>query len=263
MLRILTERFFAIRSSSQGRRLALSFENLETRNLLSTAAVISWKMAPQITLNPAHGNAPDLPNTSAYVSPAGGYQVLLDASKTQGTRANSTFTWTISASGQAVASVQGKKAAVALPEGPYSVQLTVNGVKGAAGARGCRAGHRGQGCPYRFDRRFLCFGGRQSERQRTLFPQAAAMGLFARPGHESPKCQGSSLDPGRPGPIRPGTPEEQSTPGRHVRLGGRLRGGRSTRGCSHRCPAMSIRTTRYPARSRKFARSSARIPSTS
>ena len=133
MLRILTERFIVTRSSTHKRCSALSFENLETRDLLSTTAIISWKMAPQIALDPAHGNAPDLPNTAAYVSPAGGYQVLLDASKTQDLQANSTFTWTISESGQAVASVQGKKASVALPEGPYSVQLTVNGVRGATG----------------------------------------------------------------------------------------------------------------------------------
>ncbi|WZO97050.1 SGNH/GDSL hydrolase family protein [Isosphaeraceae bacterium EP7] len=95
--------------------------------------MISWEMAPRIALNPAHGNAPALPNTSAYASPAGGYQVLLDASKTQALKANSTFTWTISESGQAVASVRGKKPSVTLPEGQYSVQLTVNGVRGASG----------------------------------------------------------------------------------------------------------------------------------
>ena len=132
MLRILTGRFAVSRASALKRRCPLSFENLETRNLLSTAAVISWQMAPQIAPDRAHGNAPDLPNTSAYVNPAGGYTVLLDASKTPDLRANSTFTWTISESGQVVASVSGKKASVALPEGPYAVQLTVNGVRGSA-----------------------------------------------------------------------------------------------------------------------------------
>jgi len=133
MLRILPERSIILRSSAPKRRSSLSFENLETRALLSSAAVISWKMAPQIALDPAHGNAPDLPNTSAYVSPAGGYQVLLDASKTPDLQPSSTYTWTISEAGQTVASVQGEKSSVSLPEGPYTVQLTVNGVRGASG----------------------------------------------------------------------------------------------------------------------------------
>ena len=133
MLRRLTERSNILRSSAPKRRSSLSFENLETRALLSSAAVISWKLAPQIALDPAHGNAPDLPNTSAYVSPVGGYQVLLDASKTPGLQPGSTYTWTISEAGQTVASAQGEKSSVALPEGPYTVQLTVSGVRGASG----------------------------------------------------------------------------------------------------------------------------------
>jgi hypothetical protein len=40
-------------------------EMLEVRTLLSSAAVIQWSMAPRITLDPAHGNEPDLPNTPA------------------------------------------------------------------------------------------------------------------------------------------------------------------------------------------------------
>ena len=133
MLRRLRERSNILRSSAPKRRSSLSFENLETRALLSSAAVISWKMAPQIALDPAHGNAPDLPNTSAYVSLVGGYQVLLDASKTPGLQPGSTYNWTISQAGQTVASAQGEQSSVALPEGPYTVQLTVNGVRGASG----------------------------------------------------------------------------------------------------------------------------------
>ena len=131
MLRPLTDRSNRHRASAPHRRLTLSIEVMETRQLLTTAAVISWKMAPQIAPDSAHGNAPDLPNTSAYVNPAGGYQVLLDASKTPGIQPTSTYTWTVSAAGQAVATVQGEEASVSLPEGPYTVQLTVNGVVGA------------------------------------------------------------------------------------------------------------------------------------
>ncbi|WP_406698429.1 SGNH/GDSL hydrolase family protein [Singulisphaera sp. Ch08] len=131
MSRFLTEMSNLLRSSAPKRRRAFSVEILESRALLSSTAVISWKMAPRIVLDPAHGNAPSLPNTPAYVSPEGGYKVLLDATKTPGLRPRSTFNWAISESGQVIASVQGKKSSVSLPEGPYSVQLTVNGVRGS------------------------------------------------------------------------------------------------------------------------------------
>ncbi len=133
MLRLFPGRSNCPGSSATRRRSSFSVETLETRALLSTAAVISWKMAPQIALDPAHGNAPDLPNTSAYVNPVGGYQVLLDASKTPDLQASSSYTWTISESGQTVATVQGEKSSVSLPEGPYSVQLTVSGLRGSGG----------------------------------------------------------------------------------------------------------------------------------
>ena len=133
MLRCLTGRPNVRRSPAPRRRSALAFEGLDARLLLSSAAVISWRMAPQIAVDPAHGNAPVLPNTSAYVNPAKGYRVLLDASKTPGIQPGSTYVWTISAAGQAVATLQGKDASVALPEGPYSVELTVYGVRGAGG----------------------------------------------------------------------------------------------------------------------------------
>ena len=133
MLRILPERSKLQRPSGPKRGWVSSLESMETRLLLSAAAVISWRMAPQIALDPAHGNAPDLPNTSAYVNPAGGYQVLLDASKTPGLRPTSNYQWTISESGQVVATAQGERPSVSLPQGPYTVQLTVNGVRGADG----------------------------------------------------------------------------------------------------------------------------------
>ncbi len=122
-----------LRSAFVRQRRAFSVEILETRALLSSAAVISWKMAPQIVLDKAHGNAPDLPNTSAYVNPAGGYQVLLDASHSQGVQRSTTFTWTISESGQTVATVQGRKPEVTLPEGPYTVELSAKGLQGTTG----------------------------------------------------------------------------------------------------------------------------------
>ena len=132
MLRTLSDQFSAPRTVAPRRRPALTFERIEARMLLSTAAVISWKMAPQIALDPAHGNAPDLPNTPAYVNPAGGYRVLLDASGTPGVRPTSTCIWTVTAAGRPVATVQGEEASVSLPEGPYSLQLTVSGLRGAA-----------------------------------------------------------------------------------------------------------------------------------
>ena len=133
MLRLLLRRSNVPRSAAPGRRSRPSFEGLESRGLLSTAAVISWRMAPQIAPDPAHGGAPDLPNTAAYVNPAGGYQVLLDASKTPNIAPNSTYTWTIRQADRTVASVSGEESSVTLPEGPYTVQLSVNGVRGADG----------------------------------------------------------------------------------------------------------------------------------
>ena len=133
MTRFLMKRSNFLRSSAPKRRWTFSVENLEIRALLSSAAVISWKMAPQIALDPAHGNAPDLPNTSDYVNPPGGYKLLLDASKTPGLRPKSTYTWVISESGTKIASLQGEKSSISLPEGPYNVQLTVNGVRGTNG----------------------------------------------------------------------------------------------------------------------------------
>lgn len=127
MLRAL-ERSNSLRA--QKRRFPVAVETLDTRTLLS-AAVISWEMAPRIAVERGQDDAFALPNTPDYISPAGGYQVLLDASKTPGIRPASTFTWTVSESGNVISTVQGKKSSVSLPEGSYSVHLSVGGVRGA------------------------------------------------------------------------------------------------------------------------------------
>jgi lysophospholipase L1-like esterase len=115
------------------RRLAVRVEALEPRSLLSSVAVIQWQMAPQIAPDPNHGGPPDLPNTSAYVNPPNGYEVLLDASHSRGIRPSSTFTWTISQSGNVVTTVQGEKPDVDLPEGTYTVQLLACNLRGMTG----------------------------------------------------------------------------------------------------------------------------------
>ncbi len=110
---------------------AVSVEALEVRSLLTSLAVIQWRMAPHFAPDPHHGNEPDLPNTSAYVNPPGGYKVLLDASHSLGVAPSSTFIWTItSASGQTT-TVTGKKPSVNLPEGTYTVKLEADGLKGS------------------------------------------------------------------------------------------------------------------------------------
>jgi hypothetical protein len=115
------------------RRLEVRVEALEPRSLLSSVAVIQWQMAPQIAPDPNHGGAPDLPNTSAYVNPPNGYEVLLDASHSRGIGRSSTFTWTISQSGNVVTTVQGEKPDVDLPEGTYTVQLQAYKLRGMTG----------------------------------------------------------------------------------------------------------------------------------
>jgi hypothetical protein len=124
---------FPSRSLRARRRLAISIEALEARSLLSAAAVIQWQMAPQIAPDPSHGGQPDLPNTSAYVNPPNGYEVILDASHSSGIRPSSTFNWTISESGKIVTNLQGEKPDVDLLEGTYTVQLEANNLAGTTG----------------------------------------------------------------------------------------------------------------------------------
>jgi hypothetical protein len=115
------------------RRLRASFEPLEDRSLLSASAVIQWSMAPRITLDPAHGDLPDLPNTPAYVNPPGGYTVDLDASQSAGIQPSSTFAWTVAGPGGFTATLAGEDPTINLPQGAYSVTLTASNLAGASG----------------------------------------------------------------------------------------------------------------------------------
>jgi lysophospholipase L1-like esterase len=122
---------FASRARNVRRFLKVSVKTLEVRSMLSAAAVIQWRMAPNFAPDPHHGNTPDLPNTPAYVNPPDGYKVLLDASHSSGVLPTSKFIWTVtSASGQTT-TVKGEKPSVNLPEGNYAVQLEADGLKGS------------------------------------------------------------------------------------------------------------------------------------
>ena len=105
-------------------------EGLEGRSLLSSAAVIRWQMAPQIALDPAHGNQPDLPNTPSYVNPAGGYEVLLDASHSTGVQPTTTFAWTVTDARGHATHLVGEDPNLSLPQGTYKVKLQANGLLG-------------------------------------------------------------------------------------------------------------------------------------
>ncbi len=105
-------------------------EVLEVRSLLSSTAVILWTMDPQIVLDPAHGDEPDLPNTSAYVNPAGGYGLTLDASQSSGVLPSSTFTWTITGPTGHVTHLTGLQPALSLRVGKYKVKLQASGLAG-------------------------------------------------------------------------------------------------------------------------------------
>lgn len=115
------------------RRIRATFEPLEDRSLLSSAAVIDWSMAPRIVPDPAHGGVPDLPNTPSYVNPPGGYTVNLDASHSAGIQAATAFAWTISAPGGFSQSLAGEDPSIGLPQGSYTVQLTATNLAGSAG----------------------------------------------------------------------------------------------------------------------------------
>jgi lysophospholipase L1-like esterase len=110
------------------RILVASVEHLEIRSLLSSAAVILWQMDPQIALDQAHGDQPDLPNTSAYVNPAGGYGLTLDASHSSGVLPTSTFTWTVTGSNGHATHRKGIHPSLSLPQGKYKVTLQATGL---------------------------------------------------------------------------------------------------------------------------------------
>ena len=112
-------------------RLSVVVESLEARSLLASVAVIQWQMAPQIAPDPAHGNVPDLPNTPGYVNPAGGYEVLLDASHSTGIRPSTTFAWTVTDAKGHATHLVGEDPNVDLPQGPYKVKLQATGLVGA------------------------------------------------------------------------------------------------------------------------------------
>ena len=115
-----------------GRRFSLCVEILEFRSLLSTAAQIQWSIAPNFAPDPNRGGQVDLPNTSAYVNPPNGYDVLLDASRSRGITPRSSFLWTITGSAGKTTIVEGEKPNLDLLEGSYSVLLEADNLKGAA-----------------------------------------------------------------------------------------------------------------------------------
>jgi lysophospholipase L1-like esterase len=121
------------RSSSRKRNprnFGSKMELLEVRSLLSSTPVILWQMDPQIALDPAHGDEPDLPNTSAYVNPPGGYGLTLDASNSTGILPTSTFTWTVTGPGRHAMHLTGETPALSLPQGNYKVKLEASGLAG-------------------------------------------------------------------------------------------------------------------------------------
>jgi lysophospholipase L1-like esterase len=115
------------------RRFQARLEPLEVRSLPSSAAVIQWSMVPQIAPDPAHGGAPDLPNTPAYVNPPDGYGVQLDASQSVGIQPTTTFSWTVTDSQGHSTLLNGEDPLIDLPQGPYAAQLTATGLLGTDG----------------------------------------------------------------------------------------------------------------------------------
>jgi len=109
-----------------------TFEMLEVRTLLSSAAVIQWSMAPRIALDPAHGNEPDLPNTPAYVNPPNGFEVLLDASHSVGILPTTTFSWTVTYPDGQTTPLSGEDPSIDLPQALYKVELTETGLSGTS-----------------------------------------------------------------------------------------------------------------------------------
>ncbi len=121
------------------RRFHATVERLDIRSLLSSAAVIRWSMVPQFAPDPAHGGAPDLPNTPEYVNPPDGFGVQLDASQSVGIQPTTTFSWTVSDSQGHSTPLSGEDPRIDLPQGPYTVQLTATGLFGSDGPRSATA----------------------------------------------------------------------------------------------------------------------------
>ncbi len=109
-------------------------EMLEARTLLSSAAVIEWSMAPRIMQDQDHGNAPDLPNTSAYANPTNGYKVLLSALHSVGIVSKTRFSWTVtSPPSKQTTYLVGVAPSIDLPQATYQVELTATGLSGNNG----------------------------------------------------------------------------------------------------------------------------------
>ena len=115
-------------------RPSLNIESLEVRSLLSAIAAIQWRMTPQVAVDPAHGNQPDLPNTSAYVNPKSGYGLTLDASGSTGVGSGSKFAWTVCGPGVKAIHLKGEEPGLALPQGNYKVTLQATGLTGSKGS---------------------------------------------------------------------------------------------------------------------------------
>jgi hypothetical protein len=90
-------------------------------------------MVPQIAPDPLHGDAPDLPNTSAYVNPPDGYGVLFSASQSVGIQPTTTFAWTLTDSAGHKRPMSGENPTTSLPQGAYTVALTATGLLGSNG----------------------------------------------------------------------------------------------------------------------------------
>ena len=118
--------------SSRPRLLPSTVELLEVRALLSSAAVIQWKMTPEVALDSTHGDQLDLPNTSAYVNPPGGYGVTLNASGSRGALPTSTFSWKITGAKGFAEYLAGEDPTLSLPQGKYSVKLEASGLLGSS-----------------------------------------------------------------------------------------------------------------------------------
>jgi lysophospholipase L1-like esterase len=112
------------------RRLTVVVEALEVRSLMTSAAVIQWQMAPTFAPDPLRGGQLDLPNTSAYVNPANGYEVLLDATHSKGIKSTTTFVWAVTNSSGFTTFLQGAKPNIDLQQGTYTVYLEALGLRG-------------------------------------------------------------------------------------------------------------------------------------
>ncbi len=132
MLHLLRIQRTASRPRRALRPTIATIEMLEDRTLLSSAAVIEWSMAPRIALDPAHGNEPDLPNTSAYANPPSGYEVLLNASQSVGILPTTNFSWTVTYPNGQTTRLSGENPNIDLPQASYQVQLTATGLSGTS-----------------------------------------------------------------------------------------------------------------------------------